>query len=124
MIWAAEGAPVLAFETVVGGLQHDGTPNELHVVTNAKTGAKITEWQAVETGTGNTQYSGQVTIGSTQSGSTWNLTDATRGSHKTYNLNRGTSGTGTLFSGPDDIWATARPPTWRRPAPTPSTAPS
>ncbi|MEV7173289.1 M4 family metallopeptidase [Streptomyces sp. NPDC093224] len=109
VIWAAEGAPVLAFETVVGGLQHDGTPNELHVVTNAKTGAKITEWQAVETGTGNTQYSGQVTIGSTQSGSTWNLTDAARGSHKTYNLNRGTSGTGTLFSGPDDIWGNGLP---------------
>ncbi|MEV7507965.1 M4 family metallopeptidase [Streptomyces sp. NPDC090085] len=109
VIWAAEGAPVLAFETVVGGLQHDGTPNELHVVTNAKTGAKITEWQAVETGTGNTQYSGQVTIGSTQSGSTWNLTDAARGSHKTYNLNRGSSGTGTLFSGPDDIWGNGSP---------------
>ncbi|MEU6214058.1 M4 family metallopeptidase [Streptomyces sp. NPDC047023] len=104
VIWAAEGAPVLAFETVVGGFQHDGTPNELHVVTNARTGAKITEWQAVETGAGNTMYSGQVTIGSTQSGSTWNLTDATRGSHKTYNLAGATSGTGTLFSGPDDTW--------------------
>ncbi|MFD9416219.1 M4 family metallopeptidase [Streptomyces goshikiensis] len=105
VIWAAEGAPVLAFETVVGGLQDDGTPSELHVVTNAKTGAKITEWQAIETGTGNTMYSGQVTVGSTQSGSTYNLTDAGRGSHKTYDLNGGTgSGTGTLFSGPDDIW--------------------
>ncbi|MGW0364200.1 M4 family metallopeptidase [Streptomyces sp. NPDC002990] len=109
VIWAAEGAPVLAYETVVGGLQHDGTPNELHVVTDAKTGAKITEWQAVETGTGNTQYSGQVTLGTTQSGSTWNLTDAARGAHKTYNLNRGTSGTGTLFSGPDDTWGNGLP---------------
>ncbi|MGW7458180.1 M4 family metallopeptidase [Streptomyces sp. NPDC054797] len=110
VIWAASGVPVLAFETVVGGLQHDGTPNELHVVTDAKTGAKITEWQAIETGTGNTMYSGQVTLGSTQSGSTWNLTDAARGSHKTYNLNHGTgSGTGTLFSGPDDIWGNNTP---------------
>ncbi|MGR4882219.1 M4 family metallopeptidase [Streptomyces sp. LARHCF249] len=109
VIWAATGAPVLAFETVVGGLQHDGTPNELHVVTDAKTGAKITEWQAVETGTGNTMYSGQVTLGTSQSGSTWNLTDAARGNHKTYNLNRGTSGTGTLFSGPDDIWGNGLP---------------
>ncbi|MEW2136137.1 M4 family metallopeptidase [Streptomyces sp. NPDC005409] len=109
VIWAASGVPVLAFETVVGGLQHDGTPNELHVVTDAKTGAKITEWQAIETGTGNTMYSGQVTLGSTQSGSTWNLTDAARGGHKTYNLNRGTSGTGTLFSGPDDIWGNNTP---------------
>ncbi|MFJ8014223.1 M4 family metallopeptidase [Streptomyces sp. NPDC096339] len=104
VVWAAEGAPVLAYETVVGGLQHDGTPSRLHVVTDAKTGAKITDWQAIETGTGNTMYSGQVTLGSTQSGSTYNLTDAGRGGHKTYNLNHGTSGTGTLFSGPDDIW--------------------
>ncbi|MFD7259540.1 M4 family metallopeptidase [Streptomyces sp. NPDC059874] len=109
VIWAAKGTPVLAFETVVGGLQHDGTPNELHVITDAKTGAKITEWQAIETGTGNTMYSGQVTLGTTQSGSTWNLTDAARGGHKTYNLNRGTSGTGTLFSGPDDIWGNGLP---------------
>ncbi|EFL17731.1 neutral zinc metalloprotease [Streptomyces sp. C] len=104
VIWAAEGVPVLAFETVVGGLQDDDTPSQLHVITNAKTGAKISQWQGVQTGTGNTQYSGQVTLGSSQSGSNWTLTDAGRGSHKTYNLNRGTSGTGTLFSGPDDIW--------------------
>ncbi|MER5885626.1 M4 family metallopeptidase [Streptomyces sp. NPDC001941] len=104
VVWLAQGKPVLAYETVVGGLQHDGTPNELHVVTDADTGAKLYEWQAIETGTGNTQYSGQVTVGSVQSGSTYNLTDSGRGNHKTYNLNKGTSGTGTLFSGPDDVW--------------------
>lgn len=109
VVWAAEGAPVLAFETVVGGMQHDGTPSELHVVTDAKTGAKITEWQAVETGTGNTMYSGQVTIGTSQSGSNFTLNDATRGGHKTNNLNRATSGTGTLFSGTDDIWGNGLP---------------
>ncbi|WP_105970473.1 M4 family metallopeptidase [Streptomyces geranii] len=104
VIWAASGTPVLAYETVVGGFQHDGTPQELHVITDATSGAKLFEWEAIETGTGNTVYSGTVELGSTQSGSTYNLTDAARGSHKTYNLNRGTSGTGTLFSGPDDIW--------------------
>ncbi|WP_442817093.1 M4 family metallopeptidase [Streptomyces sp. NBC_01334] len=106
VIWAANGTPVLAYETVVGGLQEDGTPNELHVVTDATTGAKLYEYQGVETGTGNTMYSGQVTLGTTQSGSTYNLTDGARGGHKTYNLNRGTSGTGTLFSGSDDVWGT------------------
>jgi zinc metalloprotease ZmpA len=104
VVWLAQGAPTLAYETVIGGIQHDGTPNELHVVTDATTGKKLFEWQAVENGTGNTQYSGQVTLGSTQSGSTYNLTDGGRGNTKTYNLNRGTSGTGTLFSGPDDVW--------------------
>ncbi|MFD7286754.1 M4 family metallopeptidase [Streptomyces sp. NPDC059863] len=104
VVWMAQGSPTLAYETVVGGLQHDGTPNELHVVTDAATGKKLYEWQAVNNGVGNTQYSGQVTLGSTQSGTTYNLTDAGRGNHRTYNLNRGTSGTGTLFSGPDDVW--------------------
>ncbi|MFJ9040295.1 M4 family metallopeptidase [Streptomyces sp. NPDC102406] len=101
---AAKGQPTLAYETVVGGLQHDGTPNELHVITDATTGKKLHEWQAIETGTGNTQYSGTVTLGTAQSGSSYTLTDTARGSHKTYNLNRGTSGTGTLYSGPDDVW--------------------
>ncbi|WUE93670.1 M4 family metallopeptidase [Streptomyces sp. NBC_00490] len=109
VIWAGDGKPTLAYETVVGGFQHDGTPQELHVVTDAATGAKLYEWEAIETGTGNTVYSGSVTLGTTQAGSTYNLTDGTRGGHKTYNLNRGTSGTGTLFSGPDDIWGNGSP---------------
>ncbi|MFH8488746.1 M4 family metallopeptidase [Streptomyces longisporoflavus] len=109
VVWLAEGKPTLAYETVVGGLQHDGTPNELHVITDAATGKKLFQWQGIENGTGNTQYSGQVTVGSAQSGSNYTLTDNTRGGHKTYNLNRGTSGTGTLFSGPDDVWGNGQP---------------
>ncbi|MEV8019427.1 M4 family metallopeptidase [Streptomyces sp. NPDC086554] len=104
VVWMAKGEPTLAYETVVGGLQHDGTPNELHVITDAATGKKLFQWQGIENGTGNTQYSGQVTLGTAQSGSNYTLTDTTRGSHRTNNLNRGTSGTGTLFSGADDVW--------------------
>ncbi|MFJ7151599.1 M4 family metallopeptidase [Streptomyces sp. NPDC100445] len=104
VIWAASGKPVLAYETVVGGLQDDGTPNRLHVVTDARTGKKLYEYQGIETGVGNTQYSGQVTLTTTQSGSTYTLTDGARGGHKTYNLNHGTSGTGTLFSQTNDTW--------------------
>ncbi len=109
VIWAADGKPTLAYETVVGGLQEDGTPNELHVVTDAATGKKLYEYQAIETGTGTTTYSGKVDLSTTKSGSSYNLTDGTRGGHKTYNLNRGTSGTGTLFSGSDDVWGTGNP---------------
>ncbi|MFD8910718.1 M4 family metallopeptidase [Streptomyces sp. NPDC059575] len=104
VIWAASGTPVLAYETVVGGLQDDGTPNELHVITDATTGAKLYEYQGIETGVGNTQYSGQVPLTTTQSGSAYTLTDGARGGHKTYNLNRGSSGTGTLFSQSSDTW--------------------
>ncbi|MEV6775119.1 M4 family metallopeptidase [Streptomyces syringium] len=101
VIWAANGKPVLAYETVVGGLQHDGTPNELHVISDAKTGKKLFQFQGVQQGTGNSQYSGKVTIGTSGS---YQLNDTTRGGHKTYNLNKGTSGTGTLFTDTDDIW--------------------
>ncbi|MQY12088.1 Transglutaminase-activating metalloprotease [Streptomyces sp. RB5] len=110
VVWAAEaGTPVLAWETVVGGLQKDGTPNELHVITDAAGGKELFRYQGVENGTGNTMYSGSVTLGTQASGSTYTLTDTTRGNHKTYNLNRGTSGTGTLFSGPDDVWGDGTP---------------
>ncbi|WP_280880307.1 M4 family metallopeptidase [Streptomyces pseudovenezuelae] len=104
VIWAASGTPVLAYETVVGGFQDDGTPNQLHVITDAATGKKLYEYQAIKNGIGNTQYSGQVTLTTTQSGSTYTLNDGARGNHKTYNLNRGTSGTGTLFSQTNDTW--------------------
>ncbi|MFF3734169.1 M4 family metallopeptidase [Streptomyces sp. NPDC002476] len=106
VVWMAQGKPQLAYETVVGGLQHDGTPNELHVITDAATGAKLYEWQGVENGTGNTQYNGQVTLGTAPS---YTLTDTGRGNHKTYNLNHGSSGTGTLFTNSTDVWGNGNP---------------
>ncbi|MFG3256988.1 M4 family metallopeptidase [Streptomyces sp. NPDC048172] len=110
VIWAAgKSAPVLAWETVAGGKQKDGTPNELHTITDAKTGKKLFSYQGVHNGTGNSQYSGKVNLGTTGSGSQYSLTDGTRGNHKTYNLNRGTSGTGTLFTDADDTWGDGTP---------------
>ncbi|MDX2606146.1 M4 family metallopeptidase [Streptomyces caniscabiei] len=107
VVWAASGKPALAYETVVGGFQHDGTPQELHVITDAETGKKLYEFEAIQTGTGNSQYNGSVTLGTTLSGSTYNLTDAGRGSHKTYNKARATSSSaGTLFTDADDVWGT------------------
>ncbi|MGW5199356.1 M4 family metallopeptidase [Streptomyces spiralis] len=106
VIWAANGTPALAYETVVGGLQDDGTPNQLHVITDAATGKKLYEFQGIETGTGKTLYSGTVTLSTYWSGSTYQLYDTTRGGHKTYNLAGRTSGTGTLFTDADDVWGT------------------
>ncbi|MFE2517581.1 M4 family metallopeptidase [Streptomyces mirabilis] len=107
VIWAATGKPTLAYETVIGGLQDDGTPNELHVITDAATGKKLYEYQGIETGTGKTLYSGTVSLNTTLSGSTYQLTDGTRGSHKTYNKSHTTtSSAGTLFTDADDTWGT------------------
>ncbi|GGN21120.1 M4 family metallopeptidase [Streptomyces fuscichromogenes] len=106
VIWAGNGTPKLAWETVIGGFQDDGTPSKLHVVTDATSGKELYRYQAVQTGTGNTQYSGTVTLNTTLSGSTYQLYDTTRGGHKTYTLNNGTSGTGTLMTDSDDVWGT------------------
>ncbi|PJN25687.1 M4 family metallopeptidase [Kitasatospora sp. CB02891] len=103
VVWAASGTPTLAWETVVTGTQEDGTPSELHVITDANTGKKLFEYQGIETGIGNSQYSGQVTIGTTAAGSGFAMTDNTRGGHSTYDLN-GTSGTRTLVTNPTDTW--------------------
>ncbi|GHI04849.1 peptidase [Streptomyces cellostaticus] len=109
VIWAGSGKPVLAYETIVGGLQDDGTPNQLHVITDAATGKKLFQYQGIEnaTGTGKTLYSGSVSLNTTQSGSTYQLNDSTRGGHKTYNVKHSTSsGTGTLVTSSTNVFGT------------------
>ncbi|MET9515380.1 M4 family metallopeptidase [Streptomyces sp. NPDC002994] len=112
VLWAGNGSkPVLAHETVVTGLQHDGTPSELHVITDAATGKKLYDFEAIETGSGTGQYSGTVPLGTSPGpgGSGFALTDSTRGGHKTYDLNQGTTGTGTLLTDADDTWGDGTP---------------
>ncbi|TDD66854.1 M4 family peptidase, partial [Actinomadura darangshiensis] len=110
VVWMdRDGEAVLAWETVVGGTQKDGTPNRLHVLTDAVTGKRLIEWQGVQTGTGNSEYSGTVQLGTYNSGGTYYLRDTGRGNHETTNLNRATSGRGTLFSDADDTWGTGSP---------------
>ncbi|GHC46084.1 M4 family metallopeptidase [Streptomyces flavofungini] len=108
VVWAAEGKPTLAFETVVTGTQKDGTPSELHVITDAATGKKLFQYQAIENGKGHSQYSGDVEVGSTKAGSGFELTDGGRGDHKTLDLNHGSSG-GKLYTDEDDTWGTGKP---------------
>ncbi|MFJ2768095.1 M4 family metallopeptidase [Streptomyces sp. NPDC087300] len=107
VIWAAEGKPVLAFETVVTGVQKDGTPSRLHVITDAATGKKLFERQAIENGTGNSQYSGKVEIGSKKGTNGFDLTDDARGGHSTFNLENG-EGEGKLFTDDDDTWGNGK----------------
>ncbi|OIJ63614.1 M4 family metallopeptidase [Streptomyces mangrovisoli] len=104
VVWAAAQKPVPAWESVVGGTQDDGTPSELHVITDATSGKTLFDYQAVRTGTGTGQYSGTVPLGTTPSGSVYQLVDGDRAGHRTYDLNQGTSGTGTLFTDDNDVW--------------------
>ncbi|MFF4896587.1 M4 family metallopeptidase [Streptomyces sp. NPDC001068] len=104
VVWAASGRPALAWESVIGGFQDDGTPNELHVITDAASGKQLFHYQGVETGVGTGQFDGTVQLGTTLSGSTYQLVDGDRAGHRTYDLNQGTSGTGTLFTDDNDVW--------------------
>lgn len=104
IVWAAAGKPVLAWETVVGGVQKSGAPNQMHVITDAKTGKKLFEFQGVKEGTGNSQYSGKVEIGTSGSSGKFTMTDEKRGGNKTTNLKNGSSGDGELFTDDDDTW--------------------
>ncbi|KUL75421.1 MULTISPECIES: M4 family metallopeptidase [unclassified Streptomyces] len=109
VVWAGSGKPVLAWETVVEGVQKDGTPSELQVVTDAATGKQLLSAEKVHTGSGTGQFVGEVEIGTTASGSTYQLVDPDRANQKTYDLNQGTSGTGTLFTDDNDVWGNGQP---------------
>jgi Zn-dependent metalloprotease len=103
IVWAADGTPALAWESVVTGIHKDGTPSELHVVTDARSGKTLREFEGVQTGTGHGQFSGKVDIASTRGTDGFQLYDTQR-NHKTYDLRHGTTGTGSLFTDADDTW--------------------
>ncbi|WP_371624321.1 M4 family metallopeptidase [Streptomyces sp. NBC_01116] len=105
VIWAGHGgAPVLAWETVKKGVQKDGTPSRVHTLTDATTGKKLHSYEAIETGTGTSQYSGEVELTTTKTDAGFELTDGERGGHRTYDLGQGSSGTGELVTDDDDVW--------------------
>ncbi|WP_310728716.1 M4 family metallopeptidase [Streptomyces sp. N2A] len=109
VVWAASGTPVLAYDTVVKGVQKDGTPSRLHVITDANTGKKLFQYDEIHTGKGESEYSGSVELGTKKEGSGFTLTDDGRGGHKTSNLGNSESGDGKAFTDDDDAWGTGKP---------------
>ncbi len=76
---------------------------------DAHTGEKVFEYNNLQTGTGNSLYSGTVTINTSSSGSTFYMEDLTR-RMGTFNMNStgnettGTGGTQSRYTGTDDVW--------------------
>ncbi|MGW1046861.1 M4 family metallopeptidase [Streptomyces sp. NPDC002547] len=104
VVWAGgEGKPRLAWESVVTGVQDDGTPSNVQVLTDAMTGAELQRAEQVTAGTGQSQYSGRVQIGTVRNGDHYELTDPQRGGHSTYDLTDA-GGNGTLVTDADDQW--------------------
>jgi Zn-dependent metalloprotease len=107
VVYAAQHKPVLAWQTVVTGTQKDGTPIRDLVYTDARTGRQLARLPQVmdATGSGQSLYSGTVSLQTVLSGSTYQLTDSTRGGHSTYDANNSTStARGTLFTDADNAW--------------------
>ncbi|WP_405011533.1 M4 family metallopeptidase [Kitasatospora sp. NBC_01539] len=108
VVWAASGAPRLAYRSTVEGLRADGTPSRQILVTDATTGAVLSTHEEIQTATGSGKgvFVGSVTLTTTLSGSTYQLKDASRGNQYTTDLAHKTSGTGTLYTDADNVWGT------------------
>ncbi len=92
------------------------TAHRVYVV-DAHTGAILNTWSDLHTtaatGTGNSQYSGTVTLNTNLNGSSYEMRDTTRGNtavigsvvgNSVTNLNHATSGTGTIYTDADNTW--------------------
>lgn len=100
---ALTATPVLVWQTGVtngNGLQH--------VLVDARSGTIVDRWADEETvtGSGNGYNVGTVGLETTQSGSTYQLKDPTRGNNYTVTMNNRRIGAGTLLTDADNAWGT------------------
>ncbi|WP_327680777.1 M4 family metallopeptidase [Kitasatospora sp. NBC_00458] len=102
VVWAGDGSPRLAYQTVVHGERADGTPSSQRLVTDAATGKVLSTHEEVQTvlGSGKGVHVGSVSLNTTQSGSTYQLKDPTRGNQWTGNAKNGNA----IFTDADNIW--------------------
>ena len=96
--------PAAAWEVTLTGVRPAQTPSVLHVVVDSTTGEVRRSADEVRTGTGNSKYSGTVSIATSGSTGAYKLSDPTRGGNNTTDLGGATAGNGTLFSDADDVW--------------------
>ncbi|MEU6098677.1 M4 family metallopeptidase [Streptomyces sp. NPDC047079] len=115
---ALHGAPRLAWRTDAAGKDSLGNPVARTVLTDARTGRQIDAWDTIETasGDGKSLYGGTVALETTQSGSTYQLKDPTRGDTYTGDAANKTDlcflgicfsrAPATLFTDADNHWGT------------------
>ncbi|MGP4085817.1 M4 family metallopeptidase [Streptomyces sp. KR55] len=104
VVWMATNSPALAWETVVTGVQKDGTPSRLQVVTDAKTGKQLSSVEQIHSGTGAGQHNGTVQIDSIHNGDVFDMVDAARGNHGTYDYDDRR-----IMTDDDDVWGDGTP---------------
>jgi Zn-dependent metalloprotease len=92
-------------------LENPGDTRHTDYLVNAHTGAIIEKWDSLRTSaaiaTGKSQYSGIVGLNTNSVASGFELRDLTRpasGGNVVYNLDHSTSGTGAIYTDPDNTW--------------------
>ncbi|WP_205860483.1 M4 family metallopeptidase [Phycicoccus sp. HDW14] len=107
VVHASGSASRLAWEVSTEGVRASGTPSRLRTYVDARTGAVLDSLEGIHEGTGNTQYSGTVTLNTVTGGSGFRLRDSV--GNYTTNLFNGTSGNGSEYTDVDDVWGTGSP---------------
>ncbi len=102
VVYAGGATPRLAYDVLVTGIAADQTPTRLHTLVDATTGKTLARWDDIREGTGRGIFVGNVTVGTTPSGSSYLLKDSV--GNYTTDLKGATSGTGTQFTDADDVW--------------------
>ena len=100
---------VLAWDVRVSREEADGTPADLHVIVDARTGVVIDTWDDVHTGaangTGAGFHVGSVPLVTDQTATTtFYLRDPGRGNLYTIDLKDRTAGSGSYFTDADNAW--------------------
>jgi zinc metalloprotease ZmpA len=119
-VYARNATPVLAWQVDFAGSDRGGNPTEMTYIVDANNGKVIDRWSRLQTakpggggttcgttpaaGTGQTLYSGDVAIDTTNCGTSFQMKDQTRGGGYTTDLANRTSGSGTIFSDADNNW--------------------
>jgi len=101
VVYAGGATPKLAYDVLTEGIKADQTPSRLHTIVDADTGATLSTWDEIKTGSGDGIFVGKVSIGTAAGFSmrdlSGNTTTDLRGS-------RSVTAAGTTFTDADDIW--------------------
>lgn len=104
-IFPAENGTHLAYRVSLHREDGSPTPSMPVIFIDANTGEKIFEYDNLQTGSGNSLYSGTVNVGTSSANGTYYLENLTR-KVGTFNYNNGTS-TAARFTDADDYWDSA-----------------
>jgi Zn-dependent metalloprotease len=107
VVYAGGATPKLAYDVLAQGVKPDQTPSRLHTIVDADTGATLSTWDEIHTGSGDGIFVGKVTFG-TAAGLTaaggFSMRDLV--GNTTTDLQGSISDTapGTTFTDADDTW--------------------